>query len=1466
MKLAKICVIAILLFAIAFLEIPQNVDADTTIASDDWPMFRHDPAHTGYSTSVKLETKNKAWEYNIGRIDATSSPTVVDRKIYISSSYGNVYCLDANRGNLIWKYKTGGSADEFSPVSSPAVVNGKLYVGSEDTYVYCLDANKGSLIWRYKTEDIIFSSPAVVNGKVYVGSEDSHVYCLDANKGSLIWKYKTGDNVHSSPAVAIGKVYIGSGDGNVYCLDADKSILIWKYKTEDFVASSPAVANGKVYVGSGDGNVYCLDTDNGSLIWKYKTGDLVLSSPAVANGKVYVGSSYYDSFDGNVYCIDSNNGNLIWKYYTEDGVSSSAAVVNRKVYICPEDSEVLCLDADTGNLIWKKRFGEWFYNSPAVVNEKVYLSSDDGNVYCLESDTIVEPELDNEEYVDTPLENHPPTATRIEPASEVTIAVEDTIAFLVRAQDLDEDVDKNLHLIQWFIDDDQIERDPADGTREERSFTYTFENPGTFVVKANVYDEQMEEASVTWEVNVRGLGKKEFMPDNGLIKIDRDYIYWEFYWDEKPKIGQAYGAIDFEVRADSDLIKWNGEEIDTNLPDWTNGIEQPAGDCLDITEIKRLADAICVMIEGELCAIDPVEFLREHGIPLEEVEIAGKVSYCVGYNRNLNDIAIKCGCNFPFGCPPGTNLDLDDLLSCLVSDLGKGPHKINPKEVYYIKIPIDTLSEKRGTAVIEIELKDWCHKPIDSESFEMEIGGGELAYRVWGKYVDYSPSWVSEIQANRIPAITSETGLQEVTDLLVRDTKYSKTTANAVVVYANIHNARPEVEQLRLRLEKIISPDGSSWNPDSHCKTSTFELYPGESKIISFPLYYPSRFVWEAPYPKTGEWKYKFVLEKNTGILGDKGITFIWDWKSIYDPTLSDPIAIIVNEDGSYVIGPKEIGKICMIDFESENPSVYNVVVNLANFATNLLRGEDILPLDPNNLIESAQVGLLEQMANLELNTEETKDYRKIEIEWWREEQEKKIQTGDWVIVNPCFDRAVIILKFPNNAIIIDKGNADFEETDEEGNKGLIWLVNKVDKQINSEDHHIITVIIKEPHNEYQIEASLMLQLGPFHGDITPYQEITYLDKIDDIPQIYDYNKWNNDPDNVYWATLSCDAVSRILSGRNIELDKPVDLVLVLDESGSMSWPANGKSKMDMAKDTAIEIVDLASLYDMVRIGVVSFAANAWIETDLTSSPTPCKAKIAKINAPLCPKTSGGGTHGTCFGDGLEKALVLFENSQSNSRKVILFMSDGMHNEPPDPEPYVRECKNNGIVIYTVGFGPDADDKLLRMMADRTGGTYSFSETIVDFENDMIESFDESAGWDKKGDYSGSITEDETRKVGNFNVNQWTEYVKVLLNWPGSDLNLILVDPDGNPLNVADPSVVYSGNDSKPEYIIVNNPKRGTWTIKVHAKEVPEKSINYSVSVTELRNKSFSEYLFGIGMILIIFILVIIYIKRTRRN
>jgi outer membrane protein assembly factor BamB len=353
----------------------SNVGANSS--SDDWPMFRHDPAHSGYSSSAAPMTNQTLWSFKTDAI-VDLSPVVAGGVVYIAVN-DNLYALNALTGSKIWNYTIVGSV--------AAVANDVVYIGSADHNVYALNASTGGKIWNYTAVDVV-SSPTVADGVVYAGTQGPYpfgnVFALNASTGLKIWSYETGGEVNSPPAVEDGIMYIGAYDGLLYALNSSTGIKIWDFTTGGMLPSSPAVANGKVYIGSYDHKVYAINASTGTQIWNYTTGDVIWSSPAVANNVVYIGS-----VDFNLYALNATNGSKIWSYITgsyPSYLTSSPAVADGVVYIGargPIDfGTVYALNATTGDKIWSYRTGGDVDSSPAVAGGVVYVGSNDGNVYA----------------------------------------------------------------------------------------------------------------------------------------------------------------------------------------------------------------------------------------------------------------------------------------------------------------------------------------------------------------------------------------------------------------------------------------------------------------------------------------------------------------------------------------------------------------------------------------------------------------------------------------------------------------------------------------------------------------------------------------------------------------------------------------------------------------------------------------------------------------------------------------------------------------------------------------------------------------------------------------------------------------------------------------------------------------------------------------------------------------------------
>jgi Mg-chelatase subunit ChlD len=183
----------------------------------------------------------------------------------------------------------------------------------------------------------------------------------------------------------------------------------------------------------------------------------------------------------------------------------------------------------------------------------------------------------------------------------------------------------------------------------------------------------------------------------------------------------------------------------------------------------------------------------------------------------------------------------------------------------------------------------------------------------------------------------------------------------------------------------------------------------------------------------------------------------------------------------------------------------------------------------------------------------------------------------------------------------------------------------------------------------------------------------------------------------------------------------PVDVVVVMDESGSM-----GGSKIADAKDAAKQFVGLTN-ESRDRIALVGYDTDSRFVR--VGYQRYFSADHAALNATVDRYSAGGGT---AINRGLNTSVALhdIESNFSRTRHVIL-LTDGK-NEPGDgvcsAEGYsddddcqdefdrrtldgARAAADQNVVVHTIAFGNDANETLLAEVANTSGGTYSKATT-----------------------------------------------------------------------------------------------------------------------------------------------------------
>ena len=85
---------------------------------------------------------------------------------------GVVTAVEQNSGSPRWQFPTGGLT-----FSAPAIADGMLYFGSMDQNLYAVDPQNGQEIWRLPLGSSV-SSPVIYDGSLYVGTESGLVYAI----------------------------------------------------------------------------------------------------------------------------------------------------------------------------------------------------------------------------------------------------------------------------------------------------------------------------------------------------------------------------------------------------------------------------------------------------------------------------------------------------------------------------------------------------------------------------------------------------------------------------------------------------------------------------------------------------------------------------------------------------------------------------------------------------------------------------------------------------------------------------------------------------------------------------------------------------------------------------------------------------------------------------------------------------------------------------------------------------------------------------------------------------------------------------------------------------------------------------------------------------------------------------------------------------------------------------------------
>jgi len=336
-------------------------------------------AAEGNDFAFALDTKTGSlkWKQELGEIfvqDRGDGPrgsvTVDGDKVYLIRGGGQIHCLSAADGKMLWQkdFKTdfdGKIMSQWGYSESP-LVDGELVIctpgGSKGTMI-ALDKNTGALVWTSSewTDDAGYSTPIVieVDGiRQYIQQSAKGVAGVSAKDGKLLWRvevagYRTA--VIPTPIYHNNIVYVTSGY-NAGCNSFKLTKEGDSFNVETVYSNKNMVNHhgGVVLI---DGHIYGFSDVSGWTCQNLQTGENVWSTGRTG-GTTDVGKGVILAVNKHLLLFDERSGLLAVAAASPDGWKEFGRME------FPERTEIETRD----NMVW---------THPVVADGKLYLRDQD---------------------------------------------------------------------------------------------------------------------------------------------------------------------------------------------------------------------------------------------------------------------------------------------------------------------------------------------------------------------------------------------------------------------------------------------------------------------------------------------------------------------------------------------------------------------------------------------------------------------------------------------------------------------------------------------------------------------------------------------------------------------------------------------------------------------------------------------------------------------------------------------------------------------------------------------------------------------------------------------------------------------------------------------------------------------------------------------------------------------------------
>lgn len=277
--------------------------------------------------AINANSGEKFWETEIGTLLTNNwgdgprgTPTIDGQLAYALSARGNLVCIQAGNGKLVWTKSMkdlGGNIPRWGYTES-VLVDGDQVVctpGGNQGALAALNKYTGEIVWQSEefTDGAQYASviTANINGnRQYIQLTMKTVVGIRAEDGKLLWKTKWPGRtaVVPTPIFSGGKIFVSSGY-SVGCklLEIGKNNEVTQvYDNNNMTNHHGGVLllDGNLYGYSDSGGWTCMDFETGEVLWKERRS---------------LGKGALTYADGRLYCLSERSGDVVLAAASSNG-------------------------------------------------------------------------------------------------------------------------------------------------------------------------------------------------------------------------------------------------------------------------------------------------------------------------------------------------------------------------------------------------------------------------------------------------------------------------------------------------------------------------------------------------------------------------------------------------------------------------------------------------------------------------------------------------------------------------------------------------------------------------------------------------------------------------------------------------------------------------------------------------------------------------------------------------------------------------------------------------------------------------------------------------------------------------------------------------------------------------------------------------------------------------------------------